>query len=84
MRDGTADVFEDRHNPLPHITLLTTAPKSVYGKRRHWLLISVLSWGNFRSPADRNGRDPVVRMRFPAQPDYAKRVIEQKAAAALV
>jgi hypothetical protein len=23
---------EDRHDPLPHITLLTTAPKSVYRK----------------------------------------------------
>ena len=73
---------EDRYDPLPHIALSTTAPRSVYEKRRHWLPIPLLSWDNSRSQADRDGNLQVALMRFPAQPDYAKCVIAQKAAAA--
>ena len=46
---------EDRHNPLPHITLSATAPKSVYGKTGPWLFVHLLSCGNFRLWTDRNG-----------------------------
>lgn len=49
---------EDRHDPLPHIALSATAPKSVYEKRRHGLLIPLMSWNNSRSQADRNGGRP--------------------------
>ena len=73
---------EGRHDPLPHIALSTTAPKSVYEKRRHWLLIPLLGWDNLRSQPDRDGNLPVRLTRFPAQPDYAECVIAQKAAAA--
>ena len=66
----------DRHNPLPHITLSTTAPKSVYRKtspmaahlatelRERQVLVR-LEWQHFQ----------VAEMHFPVQPDWPRCVI---------
>jgi hypothetical protein len=50
---------EDRHNPLPHIALLTIALKSAYrNTARSCLLILLLSCGNSWSPAAGNDGFP--------------------------
>jgi hypothetical protein len=75
-------VSEDRHNPLPHITLLTTAPKSLYEKMALLATDPIPELGELQIPGGPEWKPPrVTLMRFPAQPDYAKCVIAEKTAA---
>jgi hypothetical protein len=73
---------EDRHNPLPHIALSTTALKSAYRRTasmathlatelRELQALGGLEW---RHPLT----IPVAQMRFLVQPDCAKCVIAQR------
>ncbi len=45
---------EDRHNPLPHIALLTTAPKSVY---KNTAFLSTRTTAELRKLLDPGGRE---------------------------
>ena len=68
------------HYPISRYQLQRRSPYT--RKWRPWLLIPLLGWDNPRSQPDRDGNLPVRLTRFPAQPDYAKRVVAQQAAAA--
>jgi hypothetical protein len=75
---GSCPRTDTTHCPISRYQLQR---RSLYTRRqRDWLLIPLLGWDNPRSRPGRNGYLPVAQLRFPAQPDYAKCVIAQKAA----